>query len=785
MGDKLFGVISKHPIWVILVSLVIAFTTAFGAQNLVFRSDFQTFFDKDNPQLLAYELMQKVYNKSDNISFVVVPKGNNVFSAEHLGALEQLTKESWQVPYSTRVESITNFQHTFSIDDNLIVENLVENTGNLTKADLGQIRSLALQEPNLVNKLVSASGHVSVVNVTVKLPGAEPTEEMPEVASSVRAIKAKFLKENPGSQIYLSGTVMLDVAFNEAATDDGETLIPLMFLVVIITIGLMLRTISGTFATVLVVFLSIASTMGLAGWLGFYLSGPSSSAPTMILTLAVADCVHILTSMFYEMRQGADKRSAITRSLQINLRPIFLTSITTAVGFLSMNYSDIPPYRDLGNMVAMGAMFAFIFSVTIFPALLMVLPIKVKAQPEGKKDYMSMFAGFVIAKRKLLLPLVSVAILGSTAFITNNELNDDFVKYFDDSVPFKTATDFMQDNLSGLTIVEVSVNSGSANGINSPAYLTAVDDFSQWMRQQPKTDHVNTLTDTLKRLNKNMHGDDPTWNRLPDSQEMAAQYLLLYEMSLPYGLDLNNQINVDKSSAKITVTFTNLTSNELIGFENAINLWFRQNAPEYTLDIAGPSLIFAHMSQESISSMITGTVVALFVISLILSIALKSWSYGVISLIPNLLPAAVAFGLWGLIDGQVGMSLSVVLGMTLGIVVDDTVHFLSKYLLARRENGADPATAVRYAFANVGRALWITTFVLVAGFSVLAMSTFKFNAYMGMLTAITILIALIIDFLFLPPLLIAIDNAREKVSSRNEAGDQSTINDANPILPTR
>lgn len=770
MRDKLFGLVGKHPVWVVLMCLVIAFITAVGAKNLVFRSDFQTFFDKDNPQLVAYELMQKVYNKSDNIAFVIAPEDGNVFTSKYLGALKTLTNESWQVPYSTRVESITNFQHTFSVNDDLIVENLVGDTKSLTSSDLTRIRTIALNEPALVNKLISTSGHVSVVNVTVKLPGVEPTDEMPEVAASVRAIKERFLKSNPGTKVYLSGTVMLDVAFNEAATDDGETLIPLMFLIVVLTIGLMLRTITGTLTTVLVVFLSIVSTMGLAGWLGFYLSGPSSSAPTMILTLAVADCVHILTSMFYEMRQGVEKRKAIIRSLQVNLQPIFLTSITTAVGFLSMNYSDIPPYRDLGNMVAMGAMFAFMFSVTIFPALLMVLPIKVKALKEGKKDYMSQFSGFVIGKRKLLLPLVSVAILGSTAFITNNELNDDFVKYFDDSVPFKAATDFMQDNLSGLTILEVSVNSGKESGINDPQYLKALENFSDWMRQQSKTDHVNTITDTLKRLNQNMHGDDPEWHRLPNTQEMAAQYLLLYEMSLPYGLDLNNQINVDKSSVKITVTFTNLTSNELIGFENRINDWFRQHAPNYSLDIAGPSLIFAHMSQESISSMLTGTIVALFVISLILSVALKSGLYGVVSLIPNMLPAAVAFGLWGLVDGQVGMSLSVVLGMTLGIVVDDTVHFLSKYLRARRENGSDPEAAVRYAFGNVGRALWITTFVLVAGFSVLAQSTFKFNAYMGMLTAITIFIALIIDFLFLPPLLIAIDNFRAGRKSRGVEG---------------
>ena len=762
MKDKLFGFVSKHPFWTILVCLVFAVVAAGGVPKLEFKNDYRVFFGEENPHLIAFESMQKVYSKSDNVSFVVVPKGNTVFTAEHLVALKKLTKESWQVPYSTRVDSVTNFQYSYAEEDDMIVEDLVMNAKNLTSADLAKIEKVALNEPLLVNKIISESGHVSVVNVTVQLPGINPMVETPEVADSVRAIKDKFLADNPGTEVYLSGMIMMNTSFGEASIDDGSTLIPLMFLVVIIAIGFLLRTITGTFATVLVIIMSIVTTMGLAGWLGFYLTGPSSSAPTMILTLAVADCIHILTSMFYEMRHGADKRSAIAKSLQVNFQPILLTSITTAIGFLSMNFSDSPPFRDLGNLVAMGVMLAFVFSITIFPALLTVLPMKVKIQKGNEKDKMSVVADFVISKRKLLLPLTSVVIIAFAAFIPNNELNDDFVKYFDDRVPYRVATDFMQDNLSGMMVLEVSVKTNVASGINNPNYLNKVSAFSDWLRDLPETDHVNTITDTLKRLNKNMHGDDPSWYKLPDSQEMSAQYLLLYEMSLPYGLDLNNQLDVDKSSSRIVVTFKNMTSTEMINVEQQINSWFEQNAPEFDVDIASPSLMFAHIGQRNIVSMLIGTTFALILISILLGVALKSWRYGAISLLPNLIPAAVSFGIWGLYEGQIGLGLSVVIGMTLGIVVDDTVHFLSKYLHARRDKQADTIAAVHYAFGNVGRALWITTFVLVAGFTVLAQSSFKMNADMGWLTAVTIFVALVVDFLFLPPLLMLLDKAQLK-----------------------
>ena len=770
MKDKFIGFIVKHPIWVILALLSFTFLAAYGAQKLVFKSDYRIFFDEDNPELIAYDSIQKIYNKSDNVTFIVVPKDGNVFTQTHLSALKKLTKQSWQVPYSTRVDSLTNFQYTYAEDDDMIVEDLVMNAQLLSEADVSKIKNIAINEPQLVNKIVSQSSHVSVVDVAVKLPGLNPASEVPEVVASVRKLKDEFQNAYPGTQIYLSGMVMMNNAFAESAMTDGSTLVPLMFLTVIVIIGLLLRTISGTFATVLIVFMSIAGAMGLAGWMGFYLSGPSSSAPTIILTVAVADCIHILASMFYEMRQGADKKTAIIKSLQVNLQPIFLTSITTAIGFLSMNFSDIHPYRDLGNIVAMGGMLALVFSVTIFPALLAVLPIRIKVQADAKQDKMSRLADFVINKRKVLLPLVGVLVIVATIFIPKNEINDDFVKYFDETVPFRAATDFMQANLSGMTLLELSVKSGESNGVNNPYYLKTVAQFSDWLRAQPETDHVNTITDTLKRLNKNMHGDDSAWYRLPESREMAAQYLLLYEMSLPYGLDLNTQLNVDKSSTKVIATFENLSSNQQIELGQRIKVWFAENAAPFELDFASPSFMFANIGQKSIKSMLFGTVVALFLISILLGFALKSWRYGLISLLPNLLPAAVAFGVWGMINGQIGMSMSMVIGMTLGIVVDDTVHFLSKYLHARRNNNSDAKAAVHYAFGNVGSALWITTLVLVAGFTVLAQSTFKLNGDMGMLTAITILIALLIDFLFLPPLLMAIDDKRTEKDAAETMG---------------
>lgn len=768
MKDKLFAFVLKRPFLVLMASLILVMGAASGAQNLVFKSDYRVFFSEENPQLIAYESMQNIYNKSDNVAFIIAPADGNVFSPDTLQVINQITVDSWQIPYSTRVDSITNFQHTWAEDDDMIVEDLVFPETELTTDELARIKDIAVNEPLMLNKLISEQGHVTVVNVTIQLPMIDPVVEVPEVVTKVREIQQQYMAEYPGLDIKLSGIVMMNNSFAESSLKDSATLIPIMFGVVVLTMLFLLRTFSGTFSTVVIVAVSIVSAMGLAGWAGLFLTGPSASAPTMILTLAVADCIHILSTMFYEMRQGVEKKKALTDSLRINFQPIMLTSVTTAIGFLSMNFSDSPPFRDLGNIVATGVMLAFVFSITLFPALLMVLPIKVKVRTEEDRDWTRSLASFVTRKRKILLPVMSVIMLVLIALVPQNKLNDDFVKYFDTSVPFRQATDFMQDNLSGMTLLEISVNSGESSGINDPQYLATLGEFSQWLRDQPETDHVNTITDTLMRLNKNMHADDAEYYRLPLDRELSAQYLLLYEMSLPYGLDLNNQLDVDKSSVRIIGTFNNMTSTELIGVESKVNQWFKEHAPQYEVQITGPNLMFAHIGQRNIQSMLLGIAVALVLISLLLGFALRSVRFGLISLIPNMAPAAMGFGVWYLLDGQVGLALSVVAGMTLGIVVDDTVHFLSKYLYARRHRDADSVAAVQYAFGSVGRALWITTFVLVCGFMVLAQSSFKLNADMGFLTAVTILIALIVDFLFLPPLLMKLDS-KEKVKQTETA----------------
>jgi predicted RND superfamily exporter protein len=753
----------NRPKTVLILGFMLILATALGAKNLYFRGDYKVFFEDNNPQRMAFEEMQKTFSKNDGASIIIAPKSGNVFTLQTLSLIHDMTEEAKQTPLSIRVNSITNFQHTWAEDDDMIVEDLLYELADLNQEKFAYIRNVALNEPNLVNRLISVNGDVTVINVSVNLPDGDLTAEVIEITESIKALTDKYKLKYPEHDFYHTGDVLMNYSFASFAERDFTTIVPLMFLTIIFIMWFLLKTAVGTFSTVVVIVSSIAVTMGVAGWFGMFMSTATVNVPTMVMTLAVADCIHVISTMLYGMRQGKDKKEAIVYSLTLNKMPIFITSATTSIGFLTLNFAAVPILADLGNLTAVGVIFACIFSLTLLPALIMVLPMKQgpKQISSNKLGYIERFGEWVIAHHKRILPFTLVLTVIAIGFSFKNELNDVPTAYFDKSTKFRQSTDFQQKHISGMVNLDFAIFTNEDSGINKPQTLQTIEAFSHWLRIQPEIDHVSTITDTFKRLNKNMHGDSSDYYLLPDDRELAAQYLLLYEMSLPYGLDLTNQLDMNKSATRVMTMVKNLGSKELTALESKSQQWFLTNAPNLSLRVASPGLMFAHIGEANMASMLKGTLVALLLISCLLIFALKSFKLGVISLLPNLLPAGIGFGIWGLYSGEVNLGLSVVLSMTLGIIVDDTVHFLSKYRHARI-SGNNAEQSVRYAFASVGRALWITTIVLAAGFSILMLSPFTLNSDMGMLTSIVIVIALAVDFLFLPPFLMAFDRKNIK-----------------------
>lgn len=751
--------ITKRPFLVIFLSLLVGFTALFGAQHLRFTNDYRYFFSNENPYLTAFEELERTYSSPDTIVYVYQPKdGSAATSPDALNLAWELTDAGWQIPYSTRVDSITNFQNTRAIgEDDLEVRALLEDPADISPDKIAYIEDTVLNEPLLAGRLMSHDKRTAAVMVSLR-PPSDDVAATNSIVTEARALHEAMRAKYPDIRIELTGSQMLSNSFSEAAQSDLATLTPTMFLLIAVVLILTTRKLFATFAAMVVVTLSALAAMGSGGWLGIPLSPPASGAPTIILTVAVADCVHILITALVAQGRGLEKRAAIVESLSVNAQAVFLTSVTTAIGLFSLNFSDAPPYRDLGNLSGMGALFAWFFSMTLFPAMLSVLPMKASNVVDRQSRSMEWLADHIIDKRKpLLYIMLGVAILGA-AMLPRLSFNDRFVEYFDERIDFRQSSDWAADNLTGIYILNYSMAGDDAGAVADPAYLQTLDKFAAWMRQQPEVKHVAAFSDVVKRVNRSFNGDRQDFYAVPENRELAAQYVLLYEMSLPYGLDLNDQLNVDKSASRMVVTLDDVGTQEITDLRARARAWQEANAPKRMhADPSGQSVMFAYIGQRNFEAMTTGTLLAFVLISACLMTALRSLRLGLISLIPNIAPPVVAMGFFSLYRTEVGFWTAFVAATAIGLIVDATVHMLSKYRHARVDLNYSAIDAVRYSFATVGTALWVCSFVLVAGFMVLTLSPFLINAMLGRVVALTILMALILDFLLLPALLIAID----------------------------
>jgi predicted RND superfamily exporter protein len=551
---------------------------------------------------------------------------------------------------------------------------------------------------------------------------------------------------------------MQNRAMQEPSQYDSKTLYPLMYLALLLLAFIFLRSFGGTLITFFVIVASSVTAIGIWGWLGRPLNTASAVAPAIVLTVAVADSIHILTAALQKMREGLSKNEAIIESLRVNAHPVTLTSLTTVAGYLALNFSESRPIHDLGNITAIGMAAGWVYSVISLPALMAVIPLKVKARPRRSTSSLyDVLAGLVVRHRYAVSAVAGLLALLAVFSIPRIELDDQFLEYFDDSITFRRDVDFALENLDGALAVQFAVSNGEAGGVSDPVYLSKLEEFTLWLRSHPEVAHVSSLTDIMKQLNRAMHGDDRVWYRLPEERELAAQYLLLYEMSLPYGLDLTNRTNIDKSSSRVGVTLRKITAREQLQFADAAENWLRENTPRAMHSVAaGTPIMFAHISERNNKSMIRGNALALVFITLTITLALRSIPLGLLSLVVNTLPIILTLGVWGLVVGRIGMASAILTATAFGIIVDDTIHFLSKYERARREKKASTREAVLYACHTVGAPMLTTSCMLAVGFGIVATSSFLVNANLGFLMVLAVVFALLCDLFLLPSLLLSL-----------------------------
>lgn len=764
-GRGIGDVVVARPKTTLLVGLLVLLVVAFGLTTARFSTDYRIFFSKEDPGLVAFERLESTFTKTDNVLFVVKAKEGSIFQADALEAIQELTTAGWTLPHAARVDSLTNFQHleaTGAARDDIAVTDLVPGKArDLDASGLERVRAAAASEPLLAGSLLARDGLTAAVNVTLRLPGKEPREVTESADAARKAVEAAGLK-HPGLEIRASGMALMNDAFMQASIRDMAVMMPLMVLVMLIGMAFVMRSKLATFAVATIIGASAAMSMALAGWMKYPLSPPAIAAPMIVLTVAVADGVHIVLAAMDSMREGKTRAEAVVLSLETNLEAITYTWLTTIVGFVCLNYSEAPPVRHLANMTSFGVTVAFVYSFTVLPALLVVLPLQARgraktaiaADVDAAPTAMERVAAFVVRRRiPLLAVTVLVTVIGGFQ-ASRLETNDQFVRYFDESIPFRRDVDFTMKNLSGIYRLEYQVGSEGSSGIAEPGYLQHLDDFGGWLRAQPEVEHVYSIADVVKRVNEVVQGDDPAAYRIPASREAVSEALLVYEMGLPQGLDLTDRVNVDKSAARMTVTVKDVSSKQMTAFTARSEAWLRAHTPRpMWAEATGPVVIFSQLGDRNAKSMVQGDFVSLALISLCMIVVLRSFRLGVLSVVPNVIPIVVGYGLWRVFVGQMNIVASVAGSISLGIIVDDTIHFLTRYK-AMKAKGLDAEAAMTKTLVHVGPAMLGTSVILVLGFGVLTLSSFQMTSYLGWLSVIIVSVAPLTDLVLAPALVL-------------------------------
>lgn len=760
----------RARLWLVLACLAFILACGAGAPSLSFTNDSRVFFSEDNPERAALERLEQDFDVAQTAVLALAPKAgiaagreNGALSAPALAALADAVRLARELPDIAAIDSPLSTALPRWTAGRLELSALLGADGVLESDAAERIRA----EPLLRGWLISDDGNVAALSLNLALPPGDSAAVDRSVAA-IRAMMRRLEAEHPAFEYYLTGPVVGGATFGEATKSDLKTIMPGMAALVLLLLVLMLRSWGGVLGTLAVIAGATLTAMGIAGWAGFVLNPGSAAAPSIILTLAIADSVHLISGARLAMARGLGKRAAIAESLRLNLWPIFLTSATTAAGFLTMNASASPPFRDLGNVTAIGVAAAFIYSVTLLPALLYVLPLGRQGHAGIEQKVMAALGAYIVSHRWRLFAVMTVAALGLGAGISQINLDDRFGEYLDSRYEFRRDTDFVERQLTGIDLIEHALPAGAPGRVIDADYLAVLDGLGQWYRAQAGVVYVASLAEMAKRLNQARNGGDAAFYRLPESG--AGALLREYTRAAPDGAA---SALVDSSFAisRLSVILRGMSSRQIRDLGIGADAWLARNAPSMAAPATGLSMMYAHVSARNIEGMLISTGAALLLISALLVFALRSPLLGALSLLPNLAPAAIALGLWGWAVGELGLAGSVVTAMTLGIVVDNTIHFLSKFLRARRDMALGAPDAVRHAFESVGGALTITALVLAAGFAMLSLSGFKVNASLGALTAITLAVALIADFLFLPPLLIALagksGGAGQKPSARS------------------
>ena len=711
----------------------------------------KVWFGTHDPNIKTLENFEKTFG-NDEAATLIIESETDIFNPEFMSMLNVLTERMWKVPEVMRVHSLANFYWTRSIEDEILTEEFLfpEYLGDQTYLDSKRVE--ALDHKVIPGYYVSKNSKSAAIYAYI----SHNPDQHPDYAKITEGLKkvTEGYRDAPGITFHYMGQPPLSDRFKNVSFDDLFTMSPLLMLLVIVYLIFCFRSVIGVVIPTVVICLSLVSTVCLIGLFGFTINSLTFVLPSILIAISVADSVHIMTAFYDEFSRTGDRFHASTHSLRKNLWPIFLTTFSTMIGFFSLTSSDIRPVADLGVLAGVGTFLAFTYTYLItIPLLIMFNKNKSQENLNARVLPESSVRGYLNFVRKYRILVIILSFLVSATFTylaIQNEINSDPYTYFSKDDPISKGNRFVLSTYSGVGGPELIVDSGVPGGITSPEFLFKVEEFQNWLEQKEYVNKTVSIINILKEMNQSLNNGKKEFFRIPERKDLIAQELFMYTMSLPVGMDLNNRMDLSQQKLRLSILWSLQTSKDsLAGVED-----YEKKAKEIGLNIktTGKPILFHRMNGYVVYTFFTSIAMALILITIIMVFVFKDIKLGLLSLIPNVLPIVFGAGALTLLSKPIDIGCAIVASVTLGIAVDDTIHFLSHYNLLRR-NGLNTFESMVKVFTSTGLALIVTTVILVSCFGLFMFANLTPNINFGILCALVLSIALICDLLILPAII--------------------------------
>ena len=742
--QKYIDFLDSYKYFIIIGITLFVALFSLSLKNLAFEGSYKIWFDKDSKIIKDYEAFRSRFSGDD--TFIVAFRDERgIFNAHAVFTMLELTKEFQKLEGVRKVDSLSNYQYISSEDDDIIVEDFLYGDENLT-----QKSSLALKDKLILNQLISKDAKTTMLALSL----SDKPESDEAVNIAVFQKLQKILKEasqKSGYKFYITGIPAVTASLVTISQSDAMVLMPLAVVMVVAFLFLIFRSFFGVLVPSVVVVFTFLSVLSLQMLLGYKLNNFTVNIPSFITAIAIADAMHLYLAWVYYKRRGSETKEALTQALSSNIVPMALTSFTTAVGFATLGVSEIEPVSTLGIAITSGAVLAFLLSITLVPAIILTRKrdYKVKAVQILNFAHIQGYGAFIQRHDKKIVLCFTVMIVLVSLGLFHLKVDSNSIKYFSKDTIVRSGAGFIEKNLTGSMRYEIILDSGKKEGVKDPKFLESIVEFEKVFKNRfTNVRFTTSLKDIVQRMQKVLNPDAKT--ALPDDKKLVAQYLLLYSMSLPQGMELNDKMDTQERYLRLTIN-TNIvdTSKDLTMIEWIKDYWKKQ-AP-YSADVQGQTAIFAYMQSSVTETLILSISMTLAIVAFVMLLIFKNLKMLWLFLLPNIAPIIVVGGIMGYLGISVDIGVAISAAVILGIAVDDSIHFFSKYFESIKVRNFEES--IDYIISHSGNAMILTTLILSVTFAIFGVSSFVPNVNFAIVTVSALNIALLFDLVLLPALL--------------------------------